>query len=237
MTMTLSPCLSTWFPLLERSGVPVPRTVIVTAEGGLALEEPDPAVLTKLVADLRAAATSVGVPCFLRTGHGSGKHEWSRTCHVTDLDQIKQHVLNLVEWSEMVDFLGLPTDVWVVREMLALESSFTAFRGLPITRERRCFIEGGRMRCVHPYWPREAVASGNPSADDWEARLTHLNGIFAAEYGALKALSERVAALFDGAWSLDWAKTVDGRWIAIDIAPAARSWHWPGCPMNPAKDI
>jgi len=33
-----------------------------------------------------------------------------------------------------------------------------------------------------------------------------------------------------GAWSLDWAFATDGTWYAIDMAPAASSFHWPGCP-------
>ncbi len=142
----LSTCLSTWFPVVEAAGLPVPKTEIIRAGEGV---EPDLFTVVgdglagdgrvKLLCDeIAAAADRVGWPCFLRTGQGSGKHDWNRTCYLERREDVTAHVCALFEWSQMVDFLGLPCNVWVVRELLKTEPAFHAFSGrMPITREFR----------------------------------------------------------------------------------------------------
>ncbi len=242
-------CLSYWFPKLQASGVPVPETHIVRTEAELMvlLGGQEPEEYLDFLNDLARACVSVGFPAFLRTGQGSGKHEWSRTCCVQDLAELESHVAALVEWSELVDFFGLPTDVWAVRRFLDLESSFTAFRDFPVNKERRYFIRDGKVVCQHPYWPEAAIAEGveggggrslvpkrpvlRPGTPaDWRERLATLNHQTPEEVAHLTALSEQVARHFEGAWSLDWACDRQGQWWAIDMAQAAQSFHWPECP-------
>lgn len=233
-------CLSHWFPTLRSTGVPVPETRIVTVdvdlpallEGGFE-EADDRARYQMFMAQLRHAAEAIGgLPVFLRTGHLSGKHDWTRTCFLARGEDLAEHVAALVEWSCMVDPLGLPTKVWAVRKLLPLVSTFTAFRGFPVNRERRYFIADGKVRCAHPYWPPGAVEEGEPDAADWRARLALLNEQTPEEVAHLTRESEHVAAAFPPheAWSLDWALAQDGTWYAIDMAPAEVSYHWPGCP-------
>lgn len=227
-------CLSYWFPKLQATGVAVPKTRIVTTDVRLiqSLDGIFPSGFHSFLDELRAAIAEVGgYPAFLRTGHGSGKHQWLDTCFVQQPD-VAQHVANLVEWSECVDMRGLPYKVWAVREFLRLASTFTAFNGFPVNRERRYFIGGGKVLCAHPYWPADAV-EGHTKAEFWREKLHVLNEQPADEVALLTTLSEQVAAAFvdDGAWSLDWAMDFGGKWWAIDMAPAERSYHWPGCPV------
>lgn len=247
-------CLSNWFPKLARSGVDVPRTEIVTTKvelwRRLDPKEHVPRGYRTFIDELLDAAQRVGgLPCFLRTGHGSGKHDWMDTCFLAlnedeemmaavegrpcaENGSVMRHVQALVEWSESVDMIGLPTNVWVVRELLPLLSTFTTYNNMPVAREYRIFIENGRRCCGHPYWPKEAVERGNPPDSDWEAKYEQLFSLTLSELAALERVGDIVAKMFanDGAWSLDVAQHEDGRWFAIDMAPAAVSWHWPGCP-------
>lgn len=226
-------CLSFWFPKLLGTGVPVPETRIVTTDlnlDGLLEGEAVPG-FGAFVDELRRAAGELGgFPCFLRTGQGSGKHQWEETCFVPSAAAMGSHVANLVEWSAMVDIIGLPTRVWAVRRLLPLRSTFTAFHGFPVNRERRYFIEGGRVLCHHSYWPVEALQQGRPSVPGWLDLLTDLNAETPAEVATLTGRAEWVSANFDGAWSLDFAQDTTGQWWAIDMAPAERSYHWPNCP-------
>lgn len=226
--------LAYWFPILAGTGVPVPRTQYLRTdvELGPLLNGEIPDGWGDFLRQLDAAAGMVGgYPVFLRTGHGSGKHEWESTCYVQSPGVMGRHVAALVEWSECVDMIGLPYRTWAVREFLSLEAPFRAagYRGMPVNRERRYFVEGGRVLCSHPYWPTEAVERGRPSDPDWRVKLAALNQQPPGEVALLTGLSERVSRAFDGAWSLDWAKATDGTWYAIDMAEAVRSWHWPGC--------
>jgi len=233
--VTRRACMSYWLPILLKTGVPVPETRLITTELPLVsmLEEELPGLTDNwkaFVGELRAAALEVGgYPAFLRTGHGSGKHEYVDTCHVPDERALSRHVWRLVEWSLLVDLCGLPTRVWAVRRFLQLQASFRAFGGLPINRERRYFIGAGRVICRHAYWPESAVAEGEPDAADWREKLAALNEETPEEIALLTEMSERVAQAFTGVWSLDWAQDITGRWWAIDMAPAERSYHWPGC--------
>ena len=223
--------LAWWFPILASTGVKVPKTVIVQAPGSVvevAYGEPCPA-LAPLVASLREAAETFGYPVFLRTGYGSGKHSWDKTCCVRSAKAMTRHVAELIEWSECVDMIGVPTDTWAVREMLLLVSSFEAFYGkMPVNKERRYFFSKGEVVCHHPYWPEEAIKQ--PSDERWWEKLAELNLETEEEIAYLSALTRSVAKAFDGAWSLDWALAKDGNWYAIDMATANTSWHWSTCP-------
>lgn len=248
MTLRDKACLSYWFPKLAATGVLVPRTEIVTTDVELwrMLDGDGEIPGVKAFAEQLVNAVRVvgGLPAFLRTGHLSGKHDWNTTCYVpapqagiTDPNdgyvrrELLSHVYQLVEWSHMVDIMTLPTKVWAVRELLPLRAPFTAYRGMPIAREFRVFIADGDIACVHPYWPTDALEEGNPSAKDWHdvySRLMTLNG---QENRSLWETAREVADAFaaDGVWSIDLAQHDDGRWFAIDMAPAELSFHLSGC--------
>lgn len=231
--------MSYWFPKLSGCGVLVPPTRLVTTDDNLVMldDGKKPPNWDAFLASLRAAAEEVGgYPVFLRTGHGSGKHEWRETCFVPRATALPAHVYNIVVWSNVVDFIGLPTNVWAVRQMLPMLSTFTAFDGFPVNKERRYFIEDGKVLCHHSYWPEFAV-EGHTTEPGWQAKLAALNEETPDEVAMLTKLSEHVASAFagDGAWSLDWAQTQHGTWYAIDMAEMRRSFHWPGCPNAPAQ--
>lgn len=224
--------LSYWFPRLEASGVRVPKTRIIDTDCKLTslLDGRISRGYTTFIEQLRLVTNAMGYPCFLRTGLTSGKHDWEHTCFLTKSKDLERHVLAIVEYSEETDMLGLPTNEWVVREYIPMESSFTAFHGkFPVNRERRYFIKDGKILCHHTYWPEKAMR--NPSVPDWKQKLEALNTDTDEDRERLDELSLLVAQRFDGAWSLDWAKGKDGHWYAIDMAVANRSYHWEGCPQ------
>ncbi|MCK4601043.1 MAG: hypothetical protein KAU28_01160 [Phycisphaerae bacterium] len=234
-------CLSYWYPRLVESGVRTPLTRIYETDLDLT-----PLVDGQVVRGFGAFCDELctcmsavgGPPAFLRTGCGSGKHEWSSTCYLNDFSDLPGHVRALVEWSLLVDMLGLPTNVWVVREFLPLKFAFHAFRGLPISVERRYFVRDGRVECHHPYWPVGALREAHhriPLPADWQAQLRQVNQESAEEVAYLSEQSARVAAKLPGYWSLDWAQTVGGEWYAIDMARGENSWHLE-CPYAPKEN-
>jgi hypothetical protein len=221
--------LSYWFPRLLEAGIPVPRTEIieVDADGLWPLVDGQFAWgLAPLAQQIIDVAELVGgMPCFLRTGHGSGKHYWKNTCYLPEPNKIiiAQHIRELVEWSCCVDFIGLPFETWVVRELMPVGALFTAFNEMPITRERRCFVQDGELICSHPYWPPEAIQG----ASDEAVELLRVDN--ALEKSPSTELIQQAAELFEGAWSQDWLWTARG-WVLIDMATAKTSFHWDGCP-------
>jgi hypothetical protein len=232
-------CLSHWYPRLLEAGVPVPRTIIVRAPMDLTClcdgELPKPVdAYRNFLADLAINGHALGYPVFLRTGQGSGKHDWKRTCCIEKPSDFAHAVPSIVEWSNIVDICGLPTDVWCLREWIPGKSAFIAFNGMPVRRERRYFIRDGKVQCHHPYWPPDSIQ--RPSCPEWERKLGNLQKESGQEIGDLTALSLKVAAVMPGAWSVDWLWS-DGRgWFCIDMAVAEQSFHWPGCPHNPKEE-
>lgn len=235
--------LAEWFPLVEAAGLPVPRTRVVTTDIELVnlLDGIEVPGWGEFVGEVRAAASQMGFPCFLRTGHGSGKHSWTDTCFLKHPEHVAAQVAMLVDWSYSVDFFGLPTSTWVVREMLEVEAPFTAFKGMPVSKERRYFVDDGAVTGHHPYWPPGAVAEGTPrratggalEAAEWKALLAPLNEEPPAEVAELTTLSERVAAVVPGAWSVDWLWSPGRGWVLIDMAHAERSFVWSEYPTAP----
>lgn len=250
--MTDKTCLSYWFPRLVEAGIPVPETVVIDiGEQWIELlkvldGKTIPPLFDELVARIREAAQKDeigGYPIFLRTGHGSGKHQWLDTCYVTDPGSIMQHVCNLIEWSECVDMLGLPYRVWAVRMFLQLDHKFLAFNGMPIASEWRCFVSGGDVICEHPYWPIETLeghVTGAFSYDREKYTLIETDSSWREQHASMFAgptpdealdLMYHVASVFrdDGSWSVDVCKTANGHWFVTDMAEAEKSYHFPGC--------
>ena len=224
-------CLSNWFPVIEAAGLPVPKTRIIKTDIDL-VELCDgriPSGFTAFLNELIDAALDVGVPAFLRTGQTSGKHAWKHTCYLDDLENLEDRVFHLVKYSHIVDLLGLDTSVWAVREMLPVVPAFYAFTGLmPITKERRYFVEGERVLCRHAYWPQEAFEDQYTSVEHWKMILDAINTEEPAEVELLSERTRKAGRAIEGAWSVDWLWTKRG-WVLIDCAPAEHSWHWPGC--------
>lgn len=224
-----------WWPILQRSRVSAPRTVLLTTDVALSdlLDGKTPENFDGFLSALRAICDGMGYPCFLRTGQTSGKHDWRRTCYLKRGEDLVSHVAALVEFSEMADMLGLSTRTWAVREFLQLEHSFTAFDGMPVAREFRCFFEGGKSEplCMHSYWPEDAIR--NASVPDWKDRLVLINSCNPDDVSDIQETVRRVSPHFEGKWSLDVVRAKDGRFYVTDMAEMERSFHWQGCPNDP----
>ena len=105
---------------------------------------------------------------------------------------------------------------------------------MPITRERRYFVEDGIVIGHHPYWPSAAFADCSDLPSDWEAKLAALNQEDPAEVAELSALSAKVGVVLPGAWSVDWLHTARG-WYLTDMAHAETSFVWPQHPGAPDR--
>ncbi len=241
-------CLSYWFPRLVDAGIPVPKTEIIRlSDGGAGIykilfgeNELSAAVIDavrELANQIRDAAENIGLgsPVFLRTGQGSGKQNWKNCCYLADPMLAEEHISALVEWSETVDFVGLPFNVWCVREMLPTKpvAILPLYGDMPLVPEVRAFVRDGKVICSHDYWPLGAIVEGLPRERKSEAeRLYSLFWDTIEHREAAHALARKVAKAFaaDGAWSVDLLPTKRG-WYVTDMAEAHRSFHWEGCPV------
>ena len=230
--MSINPtCITHWYPALLDLGIPTPRTVIVELESGLTemcYGKQDQATESRIelsIAQITAACDQIGYPCFLRTGLTSGKHDWEKTCHVPNRDSLPKHIYNIVEYSEMVDIVGLPSNVWAARERLPTAPLFTAFYGkMPITREFRLFVRDGKRDHIQAYWPPDSIE--RPSVGNWEELLYVASHIADGELQYLTAQSERIGERLGGYWSIDWLETKDGQWFCTDLAEGDKSFRW-----------
>lgn len=232
MRQTNRTCLSFWFPRLQKWKRMMPETEIVHTDLNMiytCTNDPAPEgwheQYEALVESIATAADKLGYPCFLRTGHTSGKHGYLDTCHVPDRASIAARIRNLVEYSEMADLIGLPTSVWVVRKMLALESAFTAFNGLPIAREFRAFAENGKLIGIMPYWPADAI-DDHATGDEWKEALSRQNTLVSAEREHLAKTARAMSKVLPGPYSIDFAQSINSKWWMIDAAEAEKSYGW-----------
>lgn len=231
-----SNCITFWLPKLEAALLPVPATHI-----HLAAHEQDPVTLLDgelpenygmLCLNLRDSCEAVGFPAFLRTGHGSGKHLWAKTCFVQEDDDIAYHVLNLVEWSHVVSPFGLPTHIWAVRRMIETDRLFAmaAWNGFPITREFRFFVFDGQIVHRQPYWPpaaiEEPILTGQPTPPDWREKLERASQLRDGEQLILDELAKQASLAVPGYWSVDMLQARNGSWFITDMAMGEASFKW-----------
>ena len=227
-----------WFPLLEAAGIPVPQTMSVVMPPELCKnvrmvlygEEPerDPREFS-FFTELRLAVEKIGTPCFLRTAMTSAKHSWDDTCFLSDVGDLVKHVYAIAEFSEIADFCGLPIDTWFVRELLpSIKFGFCPhYDNMPVAREFRFFVDDGKVRCFHPYWPLEPLRDGKWQVDAPED-VAYSELCTIGDYGAVCALAEKAGAAVGGSWSVDLLETENG-WYVTDMAEAHKSFHWEGC--------
>lgn len=226
-------CLTYWYPKLREAAIPAPRTLVVETECvlGHLLDGETPPDFDKLIGWLEQYGRILGYPMFLRTGMTSGKHDWENTCFVQCPEELPTRVANLVEFSFMAHFFGLPTNVWVARSFLKLKTCgvLPGYSNMPLAREFRAFVSGGDVKCIHPYWPRRAVEEGEPE-EEWLQKYFEMCTMGDDEQKIVELVS-RVAALFsdDGAWSVDVCQLETGQWLVTDMAIAKESFHWEDC--------
>ena len=231
--------LTYWFPLIEKAGLPVPKTEILKMplESQAVIwmafdcrkEVGDPPC-EPFYDELRAAAERMGMPCFLRTAQTSAKHQWKRTCFLNSIDDLPKHVFEIVEFSECADLMGLDWTTWVVREMLPTipYGHCPRYADFPVCKEFRFFVDDGNIRCQHPYWPLESLRQGGWEVDAPEdvayAELCSVGD----DYGIIGTLAEMAGKAVGGSWSVDIMETERG-WYVTDMAEAHKSFHWEGC--------
>ena len=219
-----------WFPKIKDI-LPVPKTeileiskeetfkIIQLLDGDMISEE--------LHQKIKAAANKIGYPLFMRSDQGSAKHDYDHSCHVASEDKLLGNLACLFEWHLMVDLWPVAI---VFRELLNLNSPFKAFDGLPIAKERRYFVDDGKVICHHPYWPIgaiEQVRGHKELPGSWMEMLESINKED-IEVPYLTKLAEDFNEKVPGFYSVDFAQALDGGheiWFMIDAARGELSYH------------
>jgi hypothetical protein len=237
----LSPNSATYW--LPRLGVVsalsdlVPRTIVVPYDHAAAVGEIEGgdkyAEWSAVVSRVRVAAETIGYPAFIRTDLASAKHDGPEGYMLASPLDVTRLLSHIVGDNEMKLWMN-PEDpcAFLVRQFLDLEAPFSAFGGLPISREWRLFATPSEILCAHPYWPGAALEDVWVSDEGWRAKLADLHERPRAdEWRRLTEAALMAAAACDRipAWSVDFARDTSGKWWLIDMAVAEQSWHWPSC--------
>jgi hypothetical protein len=221
-----------WYPIIKDLPIPQPKTMFVLLSEKELKHLYNEEILETVTDKIKVVCKTMFYPCFLRTDLASGKHHWKDSCFVDDEAKIQKHVFEVVESNLMADITGLDFKAFAVREYIPMDSKFTAFYGdMPVNPERRYFVKDGTVVCHHPYWVEEAIEeSKTPSAPNWRELSKEMNIETESEISLLTNYALMVTGKLSGAWSVDFCKAKDGRWILIDLAVANRSWHPQNCP-------
>ena len=230
-----------WLPKIIEAGLPVPRTEIVPYCHDLVMpifDGKESAELDRLEGAVKDAGEKIGYPVFIRSDLTSAKHSGPKSYRANDAADVGRVIVATVEDNELKTWLdprGGPQAI-LVREFLILPAPFTAFHGLPISREWRFFADLERIHCSHPYWP-EGPLEGQPGLpENWRELLAELQQP-SIQHKALEGMAvQAAAACGGGVWSMDFAQDASGKWWLIDMAVAGDSWHWPGCPNSNEKE-
>jgi len=224
-------CLSYWYPIIQQiKEIKTPQTLIVLTDLHLweLLDGNMPEGYGEFVGEIVKCADSIGYPCFLRTGLFSSKHRWRKTCYIEKREDIPHHVYSIIEDSNMVDLLGLDTNVWAIRKFLPTKPIFFAFGGMPVTEEYRFFVREGKVEHFQPYWPPVSLEDArhiDPLPHNWRSELKKISLIEPLDLAYLSSLTELVGERLGGYWSVDWLKTENG-WYLTDMAEGDKSYKW-----------
>ena len=200
-----------WYPILKRSGVNTPRTIIINSYD----EKFFP------VREISEAMFKIGFPCFFRGGNiaSSLKHQWDKTCFIKEpifgndiavrCQKILKHCIDGNDGAEPLLY-----DYWAVREYIDCKT-VGIYRDMPLKKEVRVFIKNNKVDCIHNYW-NEQIPKGVVVFTEKELEL-------------INSEASKVAKYFYGYWSCDFMLGINGIWYAIDMALGEDSFHQKGC--------
>lgn len=228
-----------WYPKIKDLGILTPRTEIVplteqekklyySCVGNGFISERLVRIVKRTIED------NFKLPVFLRTDQASDKHHWEKTCYLTNLEDLEEHLFSLICFSRCVNILGpLPIEAIIIRKYIPMYTSFYAFEGkMPVNKERRYFIAGSRFLCHHPYWIEDAIKK--PIIDSketlsWKQLLELLNQETSKEVELLTNYANKIGKLTLDYWSVDFCLSEEHVWYLIDMAEGKKSWHPKDC--------
>lgn len=220
-------CLSFWYPLVKDL-VPTPKTEIIETECQLLAFDDGiiPEGWEIFKEQIKQAIEKIGgLPVFIRSGQTSAKFDWERSCYLDNFDKLAQHIFSIVEFSECVSIMGLPYNVWAVRELLPVKPAFYAFSGMPITQEFRFFVRDGLIEHRQPYWLPKSFEQAEMPESKWWKPLTEISILTPETDKLLSEMTELIGKSIGGYWSVDWLKTDKG-WYMTDMATGDDSFKW-----------
>ncbi len=240
-----------WYPKIKDK-IPTPKTVMIEVDFEYIVEYMDNKNnLERYREKILVEARKIGFPLFMRVDQTSDKHNWKDTCYVPNEKVLFKHLARIIEFSLMVDILGLQVKAVVLREFLQLKSVFKAFNGMPIAREFRCLATDGKIDCIHPYWFQEAIEfqwdrtelekakkgltidqqielmDKVPEPPYWREKLGAIRILYDDEKNVITKMVEKTSHLVEGSWSIDVCQTVENKWLITDMALAEQSYHYP----------
>jgi hypothetical protein len=224
-----------WFPLVKGLDIPIPKTIEVPLDWDLGdiCDLVDGKITEKVkraITKVKKAANDIGFPVFIRGDQSANKHEWSRSCFLTKSIDTQKLMIQLADFSVMVD-IGIQG--YVVREFLDLDWKFHSHNGMPVAAERRYFVRDGKVECWHPYWPETAIKK--PDSKNWLKELRELQTPTPKELAILAEYAKMVGNAVKGYWSVDFCRHKNGTWYLTDMARGDDSYHWSTCPNAPCS--
>ena len=157
-----------WYPKIKDLDIPQPKTLsyqFTKRECKKIQEEKIPKTFVEKVMPI---ADKIGYPLFMRTDNSSCKHGWKKTCYVESKESLPMHLFELLSTSAMQGWMSYNDNGLFFREFIELDygyyggKKFTAFYGdFPVNRERRYFINNGKIQCHHPYWYPDAIQNSS----------------------------------------------------------------------------
>jgi len=138
-----------WYPILRRSGVFTPKTILVNGD----VEPP--------ASRIKQAMDEIGYPCFFRGGSiaSSLKHRWEETCFIKESithEEILNRCLKVLLHCSSTNSGAEPLiyDNWAIREYIVCDTVYY-YRHMPLKKEMRVFIDGNSIVCMHHYWDEQ----------------------------------------------------------------------------------
>lgn len=137
-------------------------------------------------------------PVIVKDWVKSRKHEWYEACFIpsaADADAVARTTRRFLELQGEDLNVGL-----VFREFVPLEP-LTAHSqsGMPLAKEFRLFFWQGQLVSASRYWDEGEYANETPPLDHF------------------RALAQKIGGRF---FTMDIAKTVDGRWLVVELGDA-----------------
>lgn len=170
---------------------------------------------------------------FLRGSTTSNKHAWADSCYFVAGGDLRKHIYSIFEAEALSGRRSFYPNYLAIREFIYAPPLFYAFNKMPVTKEVRFFMDGGKVVHTQPYWPEKSIKNPvvNPDSEEpveapqWRNVLKKANDDCMVQTYLQDKVERWLSLYFRGHWSVDflWA---DNTWWLIDMALGDDSYKW-----------
>ena len=162
--------------------------------------------------------------CWFSLDEDLDSYNFYNTHRISSDEDLDSHITNIINFST---YLNIPFTSLALRKWINGDVAWYAkeYGRMPVRKEFRFFVEGGKVTHIQPYWPEEAFKELKEIPEYWRNKLDKIMYLSPDTGRELSRIACEIVKELRGNWSVDFLDSYEG-WVLTDMALAHRSYKY-----------